>query len=81
MENKRELNSFKELMNHHWESITELQKKAQELQTSKLGEDKYEEHRSKNEIELDTVRRIIEHHEVHFAMVENYVDKYSPLAV
>lgn len=62
----------------------ELEKAATRIEvheTSKLDSEVYHNKIRLLDLELDTARKIIENHENHFSMVENYVEKYAPIAV
>lgn len=58
-----------------------MQDKFIKLDNDKFEKAEFAQYKFKNDVEQDVLKESIELHENHYAMVENYVEKYIPLVV
>lgn len=61
------------------EGIHEVRTQINELKYRKLDSSIFQDSRRLIHFELDTLKRVSTNHENHFAMVENFVEKYVPI--
>ncbi len=87
-ENRKEINSLiskariaEDVMKKHEGWLHKVQEQANKLEFKKLNQKDFEKHRTRVDIELDIQREVSENHENHFAMVENFVEKFVPIRI
>mmetsp|Transcript_10896 Transcript_10896/g.16541 ORF Transcript_10896/g.16541 Transcript_10896/m.16541 type:complete len:83 (-) Transcript_10896:387-635(-) len=68
-------------LNKHEDWLSRMQHKANDLDFKKLNLKEYEKQMQKVEVSLEIQREVSENHENHFAMVENFVEKFIPIRI
>ena len=68
-------------MQKHEDWLHKVQEQANKLEFKKVNLKEFEKVKQRVDIELEISREVQENHENHFAMVENFVEKFVPIRI